>query len=110
MAAAKKFEYKGTPCPVTWEQWQKQKPLEVTIPEVSPEPLIFEPRGFSSGKFGYSLSDKVKLVRDGKLVKFQLCVNVIAVNSEGAPKKAKKAKPAKKAEPETPAESAAEAA
>lgn len=60
----------------------KATPVEIAI---NGSKVYAEPREFASGSFGFYFGDKVTLLIDGVAVKFQVGMNLIAVNS--APKK-----------------------
>jgi hypothetical protein len=73
---------KGPKFPMTAEEFlAKASVLTIKIGE---ETKAAAPRQFSSGSVGYNLSDKVTIMIDGKPVKFQVGVNIIAIGSKPA--------------------------
>ena len=75
---------KATKCPVTRKQFEdKATPVKVTI---AGQDRVLLPRTFSTGSLGWYLSEKLVVEVDGKQVKVQAAVSLIAVGSKELPK------------------------
>lgn len=80
-----KAEKQGTVCPVTREQFARAaKPLLVDVGEGQAKLVLGVKTEFSSGSFGYHMSDKVTLMIGDVPVKFQANLQLIAVGSKPA--------------------------
>lgn len=83
MAGKKGGNIKKTECPVSREQFTAGAPkVSVTIDGVTYE---LAPRSFSTGSLGYNLSDKGRVVIDGKACKTQIGLNITLVGSKELP-------------------------
>lgn len=72
----------ATKCPVDRDVFlESARPMPLTIGEST---ISLSPRVFSSGTFGFGFSDKVEVLVDGKKVKCQASINVVAVGSKDA--------------------------
>lgn len=71
-----------TACPMTAAEFTKgAKALPVTI---DGQPTLVPPKAFSTGSFGWHLSEKRVVVIDGKPVTVQVSVQLVVVGSKDA--------------------------
>lgn len=69
-------------CPITKDAFfAKAEPLKL---EINGVPMVAEPKGFSTGSFGWYLNGKVTLTIDGKAVPVQIGANFTVVGSKEA--------------------------
>lgn len=85
-------EYNGqkTKCAISRQEFRtKAKPGKVTL-ELDGKVFVFplEVKEFSTGSFGWQLSDKATPCLDGRDVKCQIGLNVTAIGSKELPKDA----------------------
>lgn len=71
---------KKTVCPVSLKEFERDaKPFSISLPGGAT--LIFQPRTFSSGKFGWGCYDKANLTVGEKSVKAQASISIVLVGS-----------------------------
>ena len=74
---------KATKCPVTRQEFtDKAEPVKVTI---AGQDQVLESRTFSTGSLGWYTSGKLVITVNGKPVKVQAAVSLIAVGSKDLP-------------------------
>jgi hypothetical protein len=74
---------KKTKCPFSRAEMEALEGTPVTI-KVGDREVLATFRGFSTGSFGFFLSDKLELELDGKRVKLQANINLTVVGSKDA--------------------------
>lgn len=88
MAKTKKPEPKApVPCPVSREQFHgKAAVLMIDVGDGHQQVAKFlaGPKDFSTGSFGWGVSDKFIVIVDGKPVKIQATINLTVIGSKVA--------------------------
>ena len=88
MSATTEYASKKTPCAISRDEFRaRAKPGKVTV-EYDGKSYSYplEVKEFSTGSFGWQLSDKATLTLDGRDVKCQLGLNLTAIGSKELPK------------------------
>jgi hypothetical protein len=74
---------KKTSCPITRAQFEKAKPVPVTI---GTQQYVAEPKEFSTGSLGWYLNGKTVVEVDGVAVSVQIGMNLTLVGSKELPR------------------------
>ena len=77
----KNEEKKKAECPLSRVEHAKSKNIVIAI---DGKEFVAQPREFSTGSFGYGLSDKVTILHGDVPVRYQVSVNITAIGSKDA--------------------------
>ncbi len=83
MASAKSAGSKKTECPLTHAEFHAKAPASIVV-TINGQNYVATRKAFSTGSYGYYLSDKIVMDIGGTPLKIQIGLNMAAVGSKEA--------------------------